>query len=305
MNRKNPGVTTVTPCYNDKEKVYRLLDSIKKSDYSDVESVVVVGGGGDTLVEGPKKYPHVKWVDAGPIDASQTGKYNLGFAYANSKNHILYLDSDVILESDMISKLVTRVQKSDKVGVVTPMILYLEDKDWVNQAGADVNLLTGRVTIGWGPKKDWLKPMKVQGSGTAMLFTRDLVNAIGAFEEWNMCYFDPDYGVRALKAGFENWYEPEAICYHDQPKDDQKWRPRILSRAWLLGRNRTLFMRKHGTNIWIHVAFLPLLLGYYLIEAIRFNIFPKWWELVCGTIVGFFTPVNRNLYIPIPKPFVN
>lgn len=301
MSKKSIGVTTLTPSYNDKIRVFRLLDSIKNSGYSNVESIVIVGDSGDTIAEGRKKYPWVKWLHSGPIDVGQTGRYNIGFAHANPKNHMLYCDSDVVFEKDMITKLVKRAESKKKIGVVTPMILYLEDRNWINQAGAEVDLKTGRVSIGWGKKEDYLKAMKVQGSGTVMLFTRDLVNKIGCFEDWYMCYFDPDYCVRALKAGFENWYEPKAICYHDQPKDDNLWRPRILSRAWLSGRNRTLFMRKHGTNILLYIVFLPFLLGYYLKESIKYNIFPKWWELVCGTVVGFFSPVNHEVYIPIPK----
>jgi len=141
--------------------------------------------------------------------------------------------------------------------------------------------------------------MKVQGSGTVMLIKRQVIEKIGGFENWFMCYFDPEYCVRAIQAGFENWYEPNAVCYHDQPKNDKLWRPRVLSRAYLLGKNRTLFMRKHG-NIVIYSLFLPFLLGYYLIDSFRFNILSKWKELVCGSISGYFFPLTKNIYIPLP-----
>lgn len=303
MLRVSQGVTTLTPSYNDKEKVFRLLDSIKKSKYPSLESIVAVGGPNteDTLLEGRKKYPWVKWLDSrAAVEVGQTGRYNLGFAHANPKHHILFVDSDVVVEPKMIKKLVERAKKSKKVGVVTPMILYLEDKDWVNQAGSEVDLLTGKVSIGWGRKKDFLTPRQVQGSGTVMLFTRELVNKIGCFEDWYLCYFDSEYCVRALKAGFRNWYEPEAICYHDQSKDEDVWRPRVMQRAWLLGKNRTLFMRKHGKNLLFYILFLVPLLGYYFIEAWRYKILSKWVELLQGTIAGFFHPVNKGLYIPFP-----
>lgn len=295
------GVTFVIPSFNDKEKVFRLIDSVLKCSYRPLEIIVVDNSPStDLLKEGRKKYKKVKWVDAGRENIGQAQAYNIGFAYANPENHILYCDSDVIVDKYMVKHLVDRTEKSRKVGIVTPMILYLEDKNWVNQAGAEVNLSTGRATVGWGPKRDFLRPKKIQGSGTTMLFTNELVKAIGGFEDWFLCYFDPEYCVRALKAGFNNWYEPKAICYHDQPKDDQLWRPRVLSRAYLLGRNRTLFMRKYG-NMFVYTLFLPLLLAYYLRESIKFNIFPKWIELVKGTFVGYFYPVNKELKIPLPS----
>lgn len=302
MIKKNlPGVTAVIPSYNGKDKLFRLLNSLKKSDYPGLETIVVDNGSKDgTLSEGKKKYKWVKWIDAGAENIGQTGCYNLGFAHAGRRNHILYVDADVVAEKNMILKLVERAVEDPKIGIVTPMILYLSDKNWVNQAGATVNLVTGQVKVGWGPKKGFLAPKEVQNSGTAMLFKRQVVDKIGGFDNWFLCYFDPDYCLRAKKAGFTTWYEPKAIAYHDQSKDEKVWRPRVLTRAYLLGRNRVLFMRKHG-NIYSFSLFLPLMLGYYLIEAMRFGQISKFFELLWGTAVGYFYPLNKNLYLPLPK----
>ncbi len=294
------GVSAVIPSFNDKPKAFKLLDSVKKSTYPKLEVIVVVNGSEDTILEGKKKYQWVKWVDAGRENIGQTGCYNLGFSYAKTSNHILYIDSDVIVDKNMVLKLVERADLDPKIGIVTPMILYLSDKNWVNQAGAHVNLITGQVKVGWGPKKNFLVGKEVQNSGTVMLFTRKAVNKIGGVDDWFMCYFDPDYCLRAKKAGFITWYEPAAIAYHDQSKDENIWRPRVLTRAYLLGRNRVLFMRKHG-NIFTFSLFLPILLGYYLLETIRFKRINKFFELVWGTIVGYFYPVRKNNFIPLPK----
>lgn len=302
MAKVKQGVTILIPSYNDKVKVYRLLDSLKKSNYSPLEILVIVGGTENTLVEGPKKYPWVKWIDSfAAADVGQTGRYNLGFIHANPKNHVMMIDSDVVVEKDMVSNLVTKLESKKNIGVVTPMILYLNDKNWINQAGANVDLWTGKVSIGWGPKKDFLDSKKVQNSGTVMLFKREMINKIGFFEDWYMCYFDPDYCVRGAKAGFETWYESSAVCYHDQSKDQAVWGPRVLSRAWLLGKNRTLFMRKHGKSLFVYILFMIPLLGYYFIEAVKYKMFPNWVALLSGTIAGFFSPINKNILIPIPQ----
>lgn len=295
-----PGVSAVIPSYNDKPKVFKLLDSLKKSNYPKLEIIVVVNGFIETLMKGKKKYNSVKWLDAGRENIGQTGCYNLGFAHANKKNHILYIDSDVTVDKNMVSKLIERVKSDPHIGIVTPMILYLSDKNWVNQAGANVNLITGQVKVGWGPKKNFLTARRVQNSGTVMLFKRAVVNKIGGMDNWFLCYFDPDYCLRAQKVGYLTWYEPQAVAYHDQSNDENIWRPRVLTRAYLLGRNRVLFMRKHG-NIYTFSLFLPLLLGYYLIETIRYKKMMKFIELLWGTIVGYFYPVNRHNFIALPK----
>ena len=300
MIKGSPGVSVVIPSFNNKKRLYRLLDSLNKTKYENLEVIVVDNSPtNEILKEGKKKYKWVNWIDAGRKNIGQTAVYNIGFAKANPKNYILYCDEDVVVHPNMIKNLVKRGESDNKIGIITPMILYLSDKNWVNQAGSEVNLFTGKVTIGWGPKKNFLKGKEVQGSGTVMLIKRGVIDKIGGFEDWFLCYFDPEYCVRAQKAGFKNWYEPQAIAYHDQPKDEKLWRPRVLSRAYLLGRNRTLFMRKHG-NIFIYCLFLPALFAYYLIESVRFGIFPKWVDLVRGTVVGFFYPLKEENKIPLP-----
>lgn len=301
MNRKSIGVSVVIPSYNCKKVLFRLIDSYKKTTYKNFEIIVVDNGSDDrTLEEGKKKYTYVKWIDAGKKNIGQTGCYNIGFSQAKEGNHILFNDSDVVVEKDMVTNLVRCFDKDKKVGIVTPMILYLSDKNWVNQAGANVDLKTGRVKVGWGPKKDFMIAKEVQNSGTLMLFRNKVVEKIGGFDDWFMCYFDPDYCLRAKKAGFVTWYEPEAICFHDQSKDENIWRPRVLTRAYLLGRNRVLFMRRHG-NIYTFSLFLPLILGYYLIETMRFGKINKFFELIWGTGIGFVYPLKKGNYIPLPE----
>lgn len=63
---KKTGVSVVIPSYNCKKILFRLLDSLKKSDHPVLEVIVVDNGSKDkTLNEGRKKYSWVKWIDAG------------------------------------------------------------------------------------------------------------------------------------------------------------------------------------------------------------------------------------------------
>lgn len=298
---KKSGVSVVIPSFNCKSNLFRLLISIYKSNYSNLEIIVVDNGSKDgTWLEGRKKFRKVKWIDGGEKNIGQTGCYNLGFAHGKKNNHILFADSDIVLEKNMIKNLVYRLEKNPQIGIVTPMILYLNDKNWVNQAGSDVDLTSGRVRVGWGPRENFLAGREVQNSGTAMLISRKVINKIGGFDDWFMCYFDPDYCLRAKKAGYITWYEPSAKCFHDQSKNPDVWRPRVLSRAYLLGRNRVLFMRKHG-NMLSFSFFLPFLLGYYFLQSLKYHQFDKFFKLLAGTLMGYVYPISKSLYVPLPK----
>lgn len=301
MKKSLPGVSAVIPTFNGKKRLFRLLNSLKNSNYPKLEVIAVDNSPtDDTLDEGKRKHKWVKWIYAGKKNIGQTGCYNLGFAYANRNNHILCIDDDVVADKDMLSKLVEAIGDRPNIGITIPMILYLSDKNWVNQAGANVNLITGKVRVGWGPKKDFLEAKEVQNSGTVMLYSRKVIDKIGGFEDWFLCYFDPEYCLRAKKAGFITWYTPYAIAYHDQSKDPNVWRRRVLTRAYLLGRNRVLFMRKHG-NALTFIFFIPFILTYYLIESLRFGQLNKFFEMVFGTLVGLVYPLNNKSYIPLPK----
>jgi len=296
------GVSVVSNSFNCKKLIFRLLNALKKSSSKGIEVVVVDNGSVDgTLKEGKRKYKWVKWVDAGIKNLGWGGAYNVGFALSKKGNHVLLIDSDVVPEKDMVEKLLRRLDFNQKIGIVTPMILYLSDKKWVNQAGAEVNLWTGKVNIGWGPKEKFLVPKKVQNSGTVLLIRNKVIEKVGGFDNWFTGYLDPDYCLRAAKAGYETWYEARAIAYHDQSNDKKVWGPRIFNRAYLVGRNRTLFMRRHGKNILVYIVFIPVLWTYYLKEAINYGLLPKWFELVKGTLAGFIYPLSRRSKILLPK----
>ena len=59
-------------------------------------------------------------------------------------------------------------------------------------------------------------------------------------------------------------------------------------------------MRRHG-NMLSFSLFLPLLLGYYFLETIRFGNLGKFFELFWGSIVGYFYPLKQGNFIPLPK----
>jgi GT2 family glycosyltransferase len=294
-------VTAVTISYNCKENVFRLVDSLQKSTYKNLDVVVVDNGSSDgTLEEGRRKYKNVRWIDAGSENIGWGGSYNVGFASAKKGSHILMIDSDVTVESEAIENLARRLESSKKIGIVTPMILYLCDHDWVNQAGSEINLVTGIVKVGWGPKENFQKACRVQNSGTVLLIKNKVVRKIGGFDNWFIVFLDPDYCLRALKAGYETWYEPRAVVYHDQSKDKNVWGPRLFKRAYITARNRTLFMRRHGTNLAVYVLVAPLIWLYYLKESLKYGLFLDWLKLVWGAINGFFYKLNPEDRIPLP-----
>lgn len=300
--KKTYGITIVTPSYNCKKLTLRLLSSIQKLNYpkSKIEIIVVDNRSTDgTIEEIKRKYKDVKLIDAGLENVSWGGSCNLGFSKAKEDNDILMIDSDVVVDKNMIALLIKCAYSQKSIGIVTPMILYLEDHNWVNQAGANVDLVTGKVGIGWGPKENFLEDKEVQNSGTVLFIKREVIRKIGGIDNWFVAFSDADFCLRAKRAGYKTWYTHEAIAFHDQSKNPYIYRPRLLKRTKLVARNRVLFMRRHGKSLLLFSLFLPLFILYYTKEAIVFRQPRKIFEFIYGTILGFFFPMQSSNYIPL------
>ncbi|MBI5358412.1 glycosyltransferase family 2 protein [Candidatus Amesbacteria bacterium] len=285
---KTPIINVITISFNCKMVLFRALDSLLKSKHVKYQIIVVDNGSSDgTLKEGLRKYKTVKWIDAGEKNIGWGGSYNLGISKSDFKSDVVIFDSDVVATPSLLQKLSEAAYRNQSIGIVTPMILYLGDHNWVNQAGAEVDLLTGLTKIGWGSKKDFQKSKIVQNSGTVLYIKRDVIGKIGGFDNWFIGYLDPDYCLRAKKAGFLTWYESLAVAYHDQSKGSDDWTPRLLKRSFITMRNRILFMRRHSTNIIIFVLILFPLTIYYTYLCLRYQNIYAIWELFRGVVAGF------------------
>ncbi len=296
-------VSVIIPSYNCSGNLRRLLDSLHAVDYPAMEVLVVDNGSTDGTVEALRQaYPWVHLVDAGPVNIGQTGCYNLGMHMADPASaHLILIDSDVVVARDMVGELVTAAASSPEIGIVTPMVLYLSEPNWVHQAGATVDLDTGKVTVGWGPAEQFQHAREVQNSGTVLLVKRTVIDRIGGLDDWFMCFFDADFCLRAKRAGFKTWYAPRARCYHDQEIDPAVWRPRVLSRSYLLGRNRVLFMRRHARRFWLFLLLLPGYVVYYAFEAFRWRQPLQLVKMTHGFLVGLWHPLRPGLYCPLSR----
>lgn len=155
---------------------------------------------------------------------------NLGFAKAVNQGikaaqgkYILFLNSDVIVETEAIAKLLAYLDKEDRTGIIGPKFIYPDGKNQIS-SGRFANfwrelfrftLLYKILPLGVFNKDfknvrlvDWL-------SGGCMLIKTELIKQIGLFDE---NYFfgaeDKDFCLRAKNYGWQVIYYPEAQVIH-------------------------------------------------------------------------------------------
>jgi GT2 family glycosyltransferase len=99
-------------------------------------------------------------------------------------------------------------------------------------------------------------------------------------------YEDTDFCFRAKKYGFRTYYSPKAIAYHMLSTDPKDEIDRLLSRAYWVGRNRVIFMKKFGNNFVVFLMFLPIFITYYFSKSIKNKRIIDGFKFLQGTFAG-------------------
>lgn len=289
-------VSIVIVTRNRREVTAECLASVSAIDYPKFEIILVDNGSTDgTVAEIRKKFPNVKLIEAKENLGLNGGK-NLGQKQALGE-YVFFLDSDTVVDKNILSELV-KVAKSDhKIGIVCPKMYYFNQKNTLWYAGVNVNLWTSRTDNIGHEEEDCGQYDKVSETlfaPTAYLATRNVVNKLKSHEElFFMTYGDTDYGFRAREAGFRVVFCPYAKLWHRLDKKENTKTIRALGfnlpmRAYYFARNRVIFMKRHAPkiNFWVFIFFFFPAVTFYMIYKII--IFRGGWQFLKPFIEGSF-----------------
>lgn len=293
MEKKDQiNISVIIPTYNSWATLKECISSIQKQTLKPFEIIVVDNASSDDTSQKVKAmFPKVKLITL-TTNTGVTGGRNKGIDNVSSKSeYVLFLDHDMIADKNMLLELLKVLQSNSQIGIVTPKIYYWGNKKRIWSAGTGINLWTGQVLFRGGDDVgQYEKVEEVQVAPAAILVKKDVIRKIKSFDD---CYFvtyeDTDFCFRAREKGFKTFYSPSALAYHKiswDPKDDAD---RVLSRAYWVGRNRIIFMKKFSKNFAVFTLFIPLFIGYYLLLAISANRFKSGFNFLLGTFAGLFT----------------
>lgn len=298
MNKKNK-VSVIIPTYNSWETLKNCITSIQNQSLKPKEIIVIDNHSSDKTSDKVKRFfPVIKLVSL-KRNTGVTGGRNKGIQTVDtSADYILFFDHDMVAEKNMLVELIKIAELDKNIGIVTPKINYLGNKQRIWSAGTGINLWTGQIIFRGGEDNgQYEKTEEVQVAPAAILVKRELLKRVKYFDD---CYFatyeDTDFCFRAKRLGFKTFYAPSAMAFHNlswNPKDDAK---RVLSRAFLVGRNRVIFMKRFGKNFFIFSMFLSIYMLYYLLIALKINKINYWLDFMRGTIIGLI--FIQEKYIP-------
>jgi len=249
---------------NRTDKLARCLDSVYKSDYGELEVIVV-----DDASEKPVsvslagQFPHIRFIRNSERRLLSYSR-NAGAA-ASSGEFLFFLDDDNILAPDTIRLLAETLGESERVAVSSPIIFYL-----------------GRPTVVW---TSYISRSRFPGfytlhtdipSAEAFTFSfhnsfmvkKQVFDALHGFDYANLPirFGEVDFAHRVNAEGYVAIVNPRAKDWHDLG-----WtRVHIDStRAYYTERNRIIVIKRYFKKrdlSFYSVCILPFVGAYYLLH---------------------------------------
>jgi GT2 family glycosyltransferase len=272
-----PLVSVVIPTYTRWKKLKRLLDSVLKSDYKNIEVIVVDDASTDGTFEEVKDYyPTVRLVrNSKPLLLSACR--NIGLRESKG-DFVFFVDDDNVLDRGAVSSLVEVLNSHSDMAVVGPLMLYLLDPERVWCAGVRRNMVTSKTCILDQNCKSKCYATLVESDDfpNAFMVRKAIAMNLGGFDSkaFPIHYDEADFGQRVRMAGYKIAMNPGARVWHDIPiPHPQKdgilalLHMRSAQRTFFVSRNRLIFMKRYASGLKFFLFFFwfyPALSTVYL-----------------------------------------
>ncbi|RMG76119.1 MAG: glycosyltransferase family 2 protein, partial [Bacteroidetes bacterium] len=235
MNKLNNRVTIGFVNFNNGKFVEECIQSVIAQDSGPFRMIFVDNASTDGSFEHVKEKfgDLLEWIslkeNRGPNPAR-----NIILKKANTE-FVLFLDADVVLEKDVVSKLVASIEAHPQAAVASPLVLDYENRTKVQFCGTLIHYIGAAIH----PNKVFDDTYEVSSLGGACLLVRKSVadKIQGWDEDLFFGWTDGDFVYRMVLAGYKALCVSKAKIYHPYKK-------RGLSRAYHQIRNRWYFMLK-------------------------------------------------------------
>lgn len=264
-------ITIIIVAWNQLEKTLACLETVAALDYSDYHTILVDNGSEPPLAEAVSaRLPAVE-VRRLPRNLGFAGGYNAGLrrALEGGNSLFLLLNNDTLLEPDVLSRLVTALNREEDIGLVTAKIYYASDPRRIWTVGANLNVFLDLKEGGQGQLDtgQWTAPRDLDFAPfCAILIRRAVIEQVGLLdEEFFLYYEDMDYCRRARQAGWRIRLEPDAHVLHDVSASSGG-RDSPMERYWM-AQSSGRYFRKHGRG-----PRLLLIIPFRLASALKMTI---------------------------------
>ena len=259
---KIPKISIIILNYNAGDLLEKCISSIVKSNYENIEIILVDNASQDhSHIKCKEKFSQIKLIE---------NKENLGYCEGNNigiksanGEYIIILNPDTEVESNWIEEFIKEFNNHGD-GLYQPKLLAVSDKSRINSAGNMMNIFGFGFSSGKGKKDSKkfgnFKPINY-ASGACLFTSKKILDKIGLFDPYLFAYHDDlELGWRALQLGIKSFYVPTVIVYHAE-SFSFKWSSK---KFYLLERNRWYCILTHYSKS----TFYKILPGLIIVEII-------------------------------------
>lgn len=211
-------VSVVTPNYNGEKFLKTFFESLN-NDSEFIGEVIIVDNGS---ADGSKDYINASTFNF-PVKLIENTQ-NLGFAPAvnqgisNAKyEYIFSLNNDTEVEKGSIRHMINLISSAEDIFSVQAKMLQYNNKDLIDDAGDEYNLLAWTKKTGENHSSDeYSEIMEIFSScAGAAMYRKSLLEELGMFDDNFFAYMeDVDLAIRSRINGYRNLLCPQAIVYH-------------------------------------------------------------------------------------------
>jgi GT2 family glycosyltransferase len=197
-----------------------------------------------------------------PEPLSYAANANVGIA-ATTGEYVIVANTDAVVEPGCVATLIEFADAHPRCGIAGPKLL---NPDGSIQASRRRFPTIGNTLVRRTPMRrlfpplEWQRqhymldeqvdePMQVDTMlGAFLLCRRTMLAEIGGWDASYRHYIeDIDLTYRAMKAGWERWWVPQAVAHHEWQRESDH---RFLSRmSWYHTRGMVRFLRKHPERL--------------------------------------------------------
>jgi len=271
--RRKKAITVGLINFNGATVLAETIRSVLYQDYPNIKDIILVDNSSiDQSVRLVKKnFPSVKihvLENRGPNPAR-----NLILQQAKS-DLVLLMDSDVVLSSDVLTKLECALYQNPHAGIASAQIRFAERPEEIQYNGADIHYAGGAVMNPY----DLEKPVAVGAvpAGT-ILVDRKRAKMIGNFDEdFFYGWADGDFTYRMTLAGYPCLNVSKAHVFHKKEKKGMSWvKYQVRNRWWFVLKTynwRTLLAVLPAIVLYQFAIFGFMVLKGQAVECIKGNL---------------------------------
>lgn len=224
--------------WNGKDLVIELLHSLDNLSTQNLKllTILVDNGSTDGTVEAVKSRVWQKELKIiqNPENLGFAGGNNVGIKYALKKgfDYIILLNTDTLVDKNLVQELVKVGESSKKIGIIVPKIYFAPGFEFHKKRYQKKDL--GKILWYAGGAIDWQNVIahhrgvdevdkdqydRIEetefATGCCLAIKKEVLEKIGELDSKYFLYYeDADFSLRAKKAGFKVVFAPKAVVFH-------------------------------------------------------------------------------------------